>query len=92
MAWMKARVDREEPFFAYLPTNAPHAPLWVPSEDREALEAAFAAGKPALLRGELIEDLPEGFRGWLVEQGHLEPELAMLGKDGEAQGETTVDS
>lgn len=26
MAWMKERKDRNEPFFCYLPTNAPHGP------------------------------------------------------------------
>ncbi len=50
MAWMQNRVDADEPFFAYLPTNAPHYPLWVPAEDREAAEAAFAAGEDALAR------------------------------------------
>ncbi len=48
MAWMQERVDADEPFFAYLPTNAPHYPLWAPAEDREAAEAAFAAGEDAL--------------------------------------------
>ena len=48
MAWMQARVEADEPFFAHLPTNAPHAPLWVPTEDREAVEAAFAEGEHAL--------------------------------------------
>ena len=48
MAWMQARVEADEPFFAHLPTNAPHAPLWVPPEDREAIEAAFADGEHAL--------------------------------------------
>lgn len=27
--WLKQRVERKEPFFLYLPTNAPHAPHWV---------------------------------------------------------------
>ena len=48
MAWIKARSGHDEPFFAYLPTNAPHAPLWVPPEDREAIEATFAEGEHAL--------------------------------------------
>ncbi len=41
MAWIRDRVEADEPFFAYLPTNAPHAPLWVPAADREAVEAYF---------------------------------------------------
>ncbi|MDF1515053.1 MAG: arylsulfatase [Anaerolineae bacterium] len=43
MTWMQQQVDENEPFFAYLPTNAPHAPLYVPTEDREVIERAFAA-------------------------------------------------
>lgn len=40
--WMKECVESEEPFFVYLPTNAPHAPFYVPSEDRKAIEEVFA--------------------------------------------------
>jgi len=29
MKWMKERHNKNEPFFVYLPTNAPHSPLWV---------------------------------------------------------------
>ena len=42
MAWLQARQRQGEPFFLYLPTNAPHSPLWVPEEDRLAVEAYFA--------------------------------------------------
>ena len=48
MAWMQARVEQDEPFFAYLPTNAPHAPWYVPAEDREAIEQAFSEHEDAL--------------------------------------------
>jgi arylsulfatase len=48
MAWMQARVEENQPFFAYLPTNAPHAPLYVPAEDREAIEAAFLEAEHTL--------------------------------------------
>jgi arylsulfatase len=47
-AWMHKRIADDEPFFAYLPTNAPHAPLWVPKADREAAEAAFATAEDQL--------------------------------------------
>jgi arylsulfatase len=30
--WIRERHKRDEPFFLYLPTNAPHGPLWVPSK------------------------------------------------------------
>jgi arylsulfatase A-like enzyme len=29
MQWMEERRGKREPFFCYLPTNAPHGPLWV---------------------------------------------------------------
>jgi arylsulfatase len=59
MTWIEARAEADEPFFAYLPTNAPHAPLFVPPEDREAIEAAFAESEHALpeeLRNELTPE------------------------------------
>ncbi len=63
MKWMEAAADEGRPFFAYLPTNAPHWPWWVPKEDREAAEACFAAGESRLpelkpeLRGNLVRFL-----------------------------------
>ena len=30
--WIKSCAARHEPFFVYLPTNAPHGPLWVPEK------------------------------------------------------------
>lgn len=32
MKWMKQCNQRHEPFFVYLPTSAPHGPLWVPEK------------------------------------------------------------
>ncbi|NLF39504.1 arylsulfatase [bacterium] len=33
--WMGGCRKRNEPFFAYIATNAPHGPLWVPNQFRE---------------------------------------------------------
>jgi arylsulfatase len=41
--WIGERKERDEPFFLYLPTNAPHSPLWVPKEDLRVVEDHFAA-------------------------------------------------
>ena len=60
MAWMKARAEAGEPFFAYLPTNAPHAPLYVPREDREAIEAVFAE------REHLLPELSPSHRSSII--------------------------
>lgn len=34
MRWMQGCHDRNEPFFAYIATNAPHGPYWVPDAYR----------------------------------------------------------
>jgi eukaryotic-like serine/threonine-protein kinase len=47
-------------------------------------QAAFEAGEhERLFRGELVEDLPEGLRRWLVQTGQLTPERALLPGGGE---------
>jgi len=38
MQWIRERRQRGEPFFLYLPTNAPHGPLWVPEKYRQLYE------------------------------------------------------
>jgi arylsulfatase len=38
MEWIKERHARNEPFFCYLPTNAPHGPLWCPEKYKKLYE------------------------------------------------------
>jgi arylsulfatase len=38
MNWMKDRAAKKEPFFVYLPTNAPHSPHWVAEKYRKPYE------------------------------------------------------
>ncbi len=61
MAWLDERVRAAEPFFLYLPTNAPHAPLWVPEADRLALEDYVMSHE-----GELDEPIDPELRPQLV--------------------------
>src|SRR5206468_4092677 len=35
MNWLKERQKNNEPFFLYLPTNAPHGPHWVPDKYKQ---------------------------------------------------------
>jgi arylsulfatase len=44
MDWIKARRQRNEPFFLYLPTNAPHGPLWVAGKYKKPYEGKGPAG------------------------------------------------
>jgi arylsulfatase A-like enzyme len=43
MKWMKARQLRNEPFFVYLPTNAPHGPQWVADKYKQSYLGKGAA-------------------------------------------------
>jgi len=45
MNWMKQCKKDDKPFFAYLPTNAPHGPLWCPEKYRKPY---MGQGGPAL--------------------------------------------
>jgi arylsulfatase A-like enzyme len=54
--WIEDRAAADKPFLAYLPTNAPHAPLWVPPADREAVEEHFHKHEP------LLPELTPGMR------------------------------
>src|SRR5262249_40192275 len=38
LSWLKERSAKKEPFFLYLPTNAPHGPLWVAEKYRKPYE------------------------------------------------------
>src|SRR5262245_17340193 len=37
-SWIRERRERGEPFFLYLPTNAPHSPHWVPAKYKAPYE------------------------------------------------------
>ena len=60
LKWMSDRKQNDERFFLYLPTNAPHAPLWVPEEDRLAVEAHFAEHE------HLLPELGPGLRAAVI--------------------------
>ena len=44
-AWMRRCRRAGDPFFAYLATNAPHGPLWVPDHYRDPYRDAVARGE-----------------------------------------------
>jgi arylsulfatase A-like enzyme len=51
MKWMKERRERNEPFFLYLPTNAPHGPAWVPRQLRVCAATLAQGGRHRNHRG-----------------------------------------
>ena len=44
-AWIRRCARGGEPFFAYVATNAPHGPLWVPDHYRDPYRGAVADGR-----------------------------------------------
>ena len=42
MTWMKARSSAHEPFFTYIPTNAPHGPFWAPEKELQLAKQTLA--------------------------------------------------
>ncbi|MBN1444271.1 MAG: arylsulfatase [Planctomycetes bacterium] len=56
--WIKERQRRGEPFFAYLPLNAAHAPLYVPERYRKRYESLLAGRE---LKGARRESLARFF-------------------------------
>jgi arylsulfatase len=79
MNWMKDRKQRNEPFFLYLPTNAPHGPLWVAGKYKQPYE-----GKgPAAFFG-MIANLDENvgrLDAFLGEQGLAEDTIVIFMND-----------
>lgn len=59
MHWIKER-PADQPFFAYIPTNAPHWPHFVPDKYKEMIEPLLAE------HANLIEDLPDNRRDTLL--------------------------
>lgn len=77
-AWMSDRIAASEPFFTFLPTNAPHAPLWVPAEDREAIEKIFAKNEDQL--PELSPEMRERIIRFLAMIRNVDTEIGELRK------------
>lgn len=48
IAWMKTQAEQRKPFLCYLPTAAPHSPLYVPAEAREKTQHSFDAVRDKL--------------------------------------------
>jgi arylsulfatase len=80
MAWIKERKVRGEPFLLYLPTNAPHGPLWVPGKYKEPYQKP---GVPAAFFG-MIANLDENIGRldkFLAENGLAENTIVVFFHD-----------
>ena len=68
LGWIKAKKDGDQPFFAYLTTNAPHAPFIAPSKNTKRFTDLGFAAKPAGFYG-MIENIDENM-GRLMDKLH----------------------
>ena len=62
--WMKERAGENEPFFLYLPTNAPHSPYWLPQSYRDAMRSRF---EDAEASGAFTKKLAKGKREDIID-------------------------
>lgn len=77
--WMKERREQGEPFFLYLPTNAPHHPAWVPDKYRKI----YAGKGPAGFFG-MIANLDENIgrlEGFLRQSGLYDDTIVIFMND-----------
>jgi arylsulfatase len=81
MTWMKGCAERREPFFTYLPTNAPHGPTYCPAKYRELYK-----DQPRNLSGFFgmianLDDNMERLDRFLAEQGLRENTIVLFMTD-----------
>lgn len=88
MKWMKDRQEGDEPFFAYIPTNAPHGPHWSPKKE---LEQAKKAMERQELPG-IAESGRDSFAGYLGMVLNVDNNMGRLMKflDTEGLAENTI--
>jgi arylsulfatase A-like enzyme len=76
MDWVLEQKRKEKPFFLFLPTNAPHAPHFVPAADREAVDAHFHANEHQL--PDLEPDLSDRIIRFLAMIRNLDNQVGRL--------------
>ncbi len=82
MAWMKDRASANEPFFTYIPTNAPHGPFWAPEKElQQAKQAVAAADLP-----KMTDRDKRNFPGYLAMIMNIDSNIGRLTKFLDEQG------
>ena len=89
LGWMKEKSDRKEPFFAYIPTNAPHSPFIAPKEYSSMYDGDEPNKKSSIFFGMIsnIDDnmglLMKKLADWKIEENTL---LIFMTDNGSARG------
>jgi len=71
--WIKERKKANEPFFVYLPTNAPHGPLWCPEKNRQMYKGQGPAAFFGMIAN--IDDNVGKFDAFLKKEGLFDDTL-----------------
>ncbi|MGJ8725361.1 MAG: arylsulfatase [Roseibacillus sp.] len=89
LGWMKEKSDKGEPFFAYIPTNAPHSPFIAPEEYESLYDEHEPNKKSSIFFGMItnIDDnlglLMKKLKDWEIEENTL---LIFMTDNGSARG------
>lgn len=89
LGWMKEKSDRKEPFFAYIPTNAPHSPFRAPKEYSSMYDDKEPNKGSSVFFGMItnIDDnmglLMKKLKDWKIEENTL---LIFMTDNGSARG------
>ena len=94
MAWIRRQARDEKPFLVYLPTNAPHVPLWAPQEyiDRYLGKVESRIAKFFGMIASIDENM--GRLTALLDELEIADDtiFVFLGDNGTAQGETVFNA
>ncbi len=94
MSWIRRQARAEKPFLVYLPTNAPHVPLWVPHKYSDAYLGEVES-RVAKFFG-MIANIDENMgrlTGLLDELGIADDTIFVFaGDNGTAQGEAVFNA
>ena len=94
MGWMQQQAAAKQPFFAYIPTNAPHRPLWPPAESAQLyagkVEADVAAFFAMIAN---IDDNVGRLDRWLKEKALYDDTIVVfLTDNGTSLGSSVFDA
>ncbi|QGJ70260.1 N-acetylgalactosamine 6-sulfate sulfatase [Planctomycetales bacterium 10988] len=91
MKWIKTQKKNQKPFFAYLPTNAPHWPHFVPDHYRKSIASALKRELPNLLTS-LNQEQQTSLTSFLAMIANIDENIGRLDQMLEIEGlkENTV--
>ncbi len=86
--WMGEMADKNQPFFVYLPTNAPHGPFYAPEKDYKFYKDKVTDNKTAKFFGMIrnIDQNMDRLENWLDKRNLAKNTLVILMNDNGGTG------